>query len=343
MEIDDINELSWYNVREWGVEGKGWEDTERFFDRLPLRAKSIVRSNVWDLSRHSAGMSLQFETDAREIYARWTLWSERLAMPHMSATGVSGLDLYAQDDNGSWRWVGVGMPETAPQVEAKLVTGLEAEMRKYMIYLPLYNGVDSLEIGIHKNASFNPVPPRAEKPIVFYGTSIVHGASASRPGMCHCAILGRRLNVPIINLGFSGNGRMEIEVASFLAELHPSVYVIDCVPNTQAELIAERTEPLVQLLRSAHSDTPIVLVEDRTLQGSDFIQTRKNTNTQRRAALRNAYERLVSSGTSGLHYVYGEDLLGDDGEGTVDSSHPNDLGFFRMADALQPVLEELVK
>ena len=103
-------ELSWHDPSEWGIEGKGWADTHRYYDRLPARAQGIVRDPVWALSRHSAGMSVQFETDAEEIHVRYELLLEHLDMPHMPATGVSGLDLYAQDEAGMYRWVAVVRP-----------------------------------------------------------------------------------------------------------------------------------------------------------------------------------------------------------------------------------------
>ena len=167
--------IAWYNVQDWGVEGKGWEETEAYYDRLPAKAKGVVRDPVWNLSRHSAGICFHFETDATEISARWVLRSSNLAMPHMPATGVSGLDLYTRGDDGRWHWVGVGRPESGPKVQAKLASGLKPGYRAYRVYLPLYNGVTSVEVGVDPKARFQPVPPRTERPIVFYGTSSVQG------------------------------------------------------------------------------------------------------------------------------------------------------------------------
>ena len=334
-------DLAWYDVREWGIEGKGWEETESYFDRLPARANGVVRQAVWDLSRHSAGMCAAFETDAPALWARWRLRSETLAMHHMPATGVSGLYVYGVYDAGRLRWVSVGIPQ-AQETCAAVVAGLAPGSRLYRLYLPLYNGVTSVEVGVAPGAAFRPVPPRAEKPILFYGTSIMHGGCASRPGMAHASILGRRLERPIINLGFSGNGIMEPEVAALLAELDPCVYVIDCLPNMDADAVAERAEPLVRILRQAHPQTPIVLVEDRTYSNAPFLPDRRQRNDTSRAAFRAVYERLLASGVAGLSYVEGETLLGDDGEGTVDSSHPNDLGFWRQADAMEPVLRRVL-
>lgn len=334
--------LAWHDVREWGVEGKGWNDTEGDYDRLPARAKEVVRPPVWSLSRHAAGICFHFESEATEISARWTLTSTNLALPHMAATGVSGLDLYAQDEQGEWHWVAVGKPESAPDVAVKLASGLAPGRRLYRVYLPLYNGVSQVAVGVDPNAYFRPVPPRDEKPILFYGTSILQGGCASRPGMAHVAILGRRLRKPTINLGFSGNGRMEPEMAALLAEVDACLYVLDCLPNMTAAEVTERTEPMVHTLRRAHPQAPIVLVEDRTYTNARFAPRLQERNRTSREAYRAAYERLVAAGVKNLHYVPGGPLLGDDGEATVDGSHPTDLGFLRMADYLEPFLRPLI-
>jgi len=333
--------LAWYDVEAWGVEGRGWTETERYFDRLPAKAKGVVRDAVWNLSRHSAGMCARFRTEASAIWARYELLSANLAMPHMPATGVSGLDLYARNDRGAWRWLQVVRP-TSQKIKAKMASGIAPGKRAYTLYLPLYNGVESLEIGVPAGAAFEPVAPRSAKPLVYYGTSIAHGACASRPGMAFPAILGRRLDLPVLNFGFSGNGRMEPEVGALLGELDARVYCIDCLPNMQGPEVARRAEPLVRQLRGARPEVPIVLIEDRTYTNTPFLPSRRARHTASRAALKAAYDRLLSQGVKGLHYVEGEHLLGDDGEAATDGSHPSDLGMMRMADALEPILRPLV-
>ena len=334
-------DLAWYDVTTWGVEGKGFTDTQRYFDRLPSRAESSVRSAVWSLSRDSAGMVAHFQTDAATIHVRYTLFKDRLDMPHMPATGVSGLDLYAQDDDGQYRWLNVVKP-TQQTVHQQLVSGLAPGRRQYMLYLPLYNGVESLEIGVPKEAGFTPISPRKEKPIVFYGTSIMHGACASRPGMSITAIVGRRLNRPVINLGFSGNGKMEKNVGDFLVELDPAVYVIDCLPNMNGSDVAQNTEPLVRQLRQARPDAPILLVEDRTYTNARFLPSSRQRHQTSRAALKAAYEALVADGVKHLYYLEGDILLGADGEAATDGSHPNDLGMMRYADAYENALRPIL-
>jgi lysophospholipase L1-like esterase len=285
-------------------------------------------------------MVARFETDAAAIWTRYTLLSNSLSMNHMPATGVSGADLYAQDGKGQWRWLAVARPG-GQNVNVRLIDGIEPGRRAYMLYLPLYNGVESLEIGLAQQAAMKPLAPRAARPIVFYGTSITHGGCASRPGMAYPAILGRRLDRPTINLGFSGSGTMDMEVADLLAELDAGAFVIDCLPNMSAAMVAQRTEPLVRRLRGARPKTPIVLVEDRTSANAWLRPGQRQHHAASRAALKAAFQRLQDAGVAGLVYVEGEHLLGDDGEATVDSSHPNDLGMMRMADALEPILRPL--
>jgi lysophospholipase L1-like esterase len=344
VETQGGGSLQWFDAKQIGLEGRGWTETLSDYDRLPAKAQSVVRDAVWSLSRHSAGLCVRFVTDAPSIHARWTLTSDRLAMVHMPATGVSGLDLYAKTDGG-WRWLAVGRP-TQVANSMQLVSGIPAEPREYLLYLPLYNGVKSLEIGIPGGRTLSQPAARAPeqaKPIVFYGTSITQGGCASRTGMVHTAILGRRLNRPVINLGFSGNGRMELEVAELLAELDPAVYVIDCLPNITADDVTQRTEPLVRVLRKARPQTPIVLVEDRNYTDGFLVTSRRTRNETSQAALKAVYAKLQAQGVANLYYVEGEKLLGADGDDTVDGSHPTDLGFLRQADALQPVLEDALR
>lgn len=338
----DESQLRWYNPEDWGVEGKGWQETDRYYDRLPARAQGVVRDAVWNLSRHSAGMLVRFRTNATSIDVDYELTSSGLAMPHMPATGVSGVDLYARDDEGHWRWVSVSRP-TKQQVRANLISGLAAGEREYALYLPLYNGTRRLQIGVPADATFAGLAPRTARPLVFYGTSITHGACASRPGMPHPAILGRWFDRPVINLGFSGNGRMEAEVGGLLAELDPAVYIVDCLPNMTEGMVRERAEPLLRQLTQRRPKTPIIVVEDRTYANAPFLPAKQQRHAGSRAALKQAYDKLIAEGMSQLQYVPGESLLGSDRDDTVDSSHPSDLGFYRQAQALRPYLERALK
>lgn len=332
----------WTPFHDLRVEGQAFADLRHPFDRLPERAHGIVRDRVWELSEQSAGICARFVTDAQSIRCRWGLRSATLAMPHMPATAVSGVDLFVRDEEGTWRWLACPRP-TAQEMEVTLISGMLPGEREYLLYLPLYNGVEHCEISVPEGAKLEPGPPRTEehaKPILFYGTSITHGACASRPGSCHAALVGRWFDRPVLNFGFSGNGRMEETVGRFLAELDPAVFVIDCLPNMNGAQVAERVEPLVKQLRKARPNTPIVLVEDRSFANTFLLPNRQRHHEASRRALRAGYERLLEAGVSHLSYVEGADLLGN--EETVDGSHPSDLGFVHQAEVLSSALEPLL-
>lgn len=332
----------WRDLATLPLEGKGWTDTKHRYDRLPASAEGVVRAPVWSLSHDSAGLSFRFVTDAPLIRARWKLRKpERIAMSHMPATGVSGLDLYVRDED-EWRWIGVGRPEDPGTNERTLVRGIKPASREYLLYLPLYNGVESVEIGLPPEAKFDRAPERyaSRKPIVFYGTSILQGGCASRPGMAYPSIIGRMLDWPTVNLGFSGNGKTEPEVAQLLAGLDPAAYVLDSLPNLDVAQVQERVEPLVRTLRAKHAQTPIVLVENVNYADNGFVEARRAKVAGANAILRQLYDKLKKEGDKYVHYVHASQLLGGDGEDTVDGTHPTDLGFARMAQGITPLVRE---
>jgi hypothetical protein len=261
----------------------------------------------------------------------------------MPATGVSGLDLYVRLPAG-WHWVANGRPLKTTN-EQTLLRDWPGGSHEYMLYLPLYNGADSIEIGVPEEASLEPGPPhpKSVRPVVFYGSSILQGGCAARPGMAYPSIIGRKLDWPTINLGFSGNAKSEPEMANLMAELDPAVYVYDSLPNLDPQEARERIEPFLRTLRKAHPKTPLVLVENVIYTNAQFSEERRNAMTEKNATLRTVYERLRKEGDRNLYYVPAANLYGSDGEATVDGSHATDLGFLRMAETIAPVLKPLLK
>lgn len=338
-------DIRWTDVADWPIEGRAFAERAAPYDRLPAAAEAKVRPPVWRLSRHSAGMALRFTSSARELHVRYRLTSPQLAMYHMPATGVSGVDLYARDDSGTLRWVAVSRP-TAQDVHQKLAADLaEAPEggREFVLYLPLYNGIEKLELGVPDTASLQPLPRRRSKPVVVYGTSIAQGACASRPGMAWPAILSRMLDREVINLGFSGNGRMEAEVGTPLATIDAAAFVVDCLPNMTPEQVQQRAERLVTQLRKARPASDVLLVEDRTFANAWLRPSSQRAHGRRRQALRNAFAALRGRDEGRIHLLAGADLLGTDGEGTTDGSHPNDLGMMRQARHVAAALRKILR
>jgi len=336
--------VKWINATDLSLEGKGWKDSETPYNRLPARFKSVVRSPVWALSTHSAGIYVRFTaSNTSFINAKWKLKSNAY-LPHMSPVGVNGLDLYVKL-NGKWQWAGIAKPHRSDlENEVSVKGGIPVKGKyEYMLYLPLYTGVTDLQLGFSPNAQIERAQESVKKPIVFYGTSITHGCSASRPGMAYPSIIGRRLDFPVVNLGFSGNGTMDSEFGGILSEITASAYVIDCLPNmgsmSETE-IKNRTLDLVKTIRSKHAETPIILMEDRSYTYANF--TDQPVANHRRTGLKAAYEELQKNNINKLTYIEGKDLIGTDNEATVDGSHPTDLGLFRYAEILEPVLRKVL-
>ncbi|MBO7678297.1 MAG: SGNH/GDSL hydrolase family protein [Thermoguttaceae bacterium] len=334
--------IAWYNAQDWPVENKAWNDTARYFARLPGRAEGVVPDDVWRLSQHSAGELVRFRTDAPAIRVKFRLYSDQLAMTHMPATGVSGLDLYALD-NGTWKWAACTQPQNQED-NVELIGGMDPAMRDFMLYLPLYNGVDALEIGVPEGAEFHAVLPRTEKPILYYGTSLAQGGCASRPGNLYTSMLSRRLNYPVLNLGFSGSARMEPEMGELFAELDPVLFVLDASPNMYADLIDQRGVNFVRILREKHPDTPILLVENHIHAHSWIIPSKAEEDRTNVEALRRVYDQLIAAGDKNLYYLRADNLVGEkiDNDTTMDGSHLNDLGMYRMTDSLEEVIRPIL-
>lgn len=357
-----VGDLDWIDATELLVEGRGWNDTAHPFDRLPARAEAVVNEHVWRLSRCAAGLGVRFVTDSPTIAVRWRLVYPELSLSRFAASGHSGVDLYTRHED-RWRYLATGQPEQFPENEATLVgalpepevpltdaiagTGTSGEpagpRRELLVNLPLFNGVEAVEIGIAAGYTVVPGEPIARQlaPICVYGTSIVQGASASRPGMAHVALLRRRLDRPFLNLGFAGNGQMHEEVAPLLAELEVAAFIVDCLPNMNAALVAERAEPFLATLATSRPDTPIVVVGSITYAGSRLQPSVERSLHDVTEAQANIVDRLRSQGHHNVIAIDGSQLLGDDDEATVDTVHPSDLGFVRMADHLQPVLAQV--
>ena len=340
---DAAAEMKWVEGYELTLEGLGWPSERDAYRRLPLRMEKTAPEAVWGLSDHSAGLAVRFESDAPSIQVRWHIINPNLAMDHMPATGVSGVDLYTRDGK-TWRWIGTGRPYET-QEEATLIKGLSKKNREYILYLPLYNGVHSLQVGVPAGSDLRPAAPwrSGRKAVVFYGTSILHGGCASRPGMAYPAIVGRKLEVESINLGFSGAARSEPEMVDILAELNPSVFVIDPLPNMGAVPVEERLTNLLKVLKRKHPFTPVVLVESAGYRGEFVRGVRDPGKLQINRSMRKVYEASVKDWNGLLFYVEGRRLFGSDGEGTVDGVHATDLGFAQMADAITPVVKAALK
>ena len=324
--------------------GKVSEETNERYERLPSRLEGVSRGPVWYLGRNSAGLYIRFRSNSTSIYARWESTFNN-SMTHMTDTGTKGLDLYALVD-GEWRHVCSAQPQ-GKKSEREIISNMDPVEREYMLYLSLYDGVMSLEIGVDEGAFIgHPAVdrPSREKPVVMYGTSILQGGCANRPGMAHTNIIGRRLDREVINLGFSGNALLDIEIAELMASVaDPGLYVLDYVPNASAEAIDKVGEDFFRIIRNAHPDVPVIFIEDVIFPTTQFDNRLLEEVTTKNAAQKRLYDRLKKSGEKKIYYISAKGMIGDDGEATVDGIHFTDLGAMRYVDHVLPVMKKALR
>ena len=336
-------QTTYYDASRFPLIGKITDSTETRYERLPASLKTVSRPPVWRLGKNTSGLALRFRSNSTRISAKWNLL-EDVNMNHMTATGIKGLDLYAWNGK-TWQFVNTARP-TAKNNEQVIIGNMLPEEREYLLYLPLYDGVTDISIGIDSTA-FIDVPklpyPSTKKPIVCYGTSITQGGCATRAGMSYTNILQRRLNREVINLGFSGNGQLDYEIAELMSRrTDAGLFVLDFIPNVNLEQIREKTATFVEKLREHNTQIPILFVESIIFPHSAFDAKMYKTVTDKNKALREEYEKLKKSGHKNIYYLPAENLIGKDGETTVDGIHLTDLGFMRLADVLYARIKKIV-
>jgi len=329
------------------VFGKVRPDTYEPFSRLPKELETVSRPAIWKLGRNSAGEYIRFSSDAGAFSLKWTSTFNQKST-NMTACVVNGLALYVRD-GGEWIYVGTGRPNGKDGGNISIIScsKLGGKMHEYLLYLSLYDGVRTLEIGVPEGcmiADPNLNSPRCEKPVIMYGTSILQGASASHPGMSGTNQLTRLLDRQIINLGFSGNALLDMEIAELMAAYpDPGVFVLDNMPNGNPELTLEKEAAFFRILRKAHPDVPVVFVENPNYPGMRFDEAREKYVLVRNEALHKVFDQLIAEGEKNIYLVGAMEMLGEDNVGTIEGTHFTDIGFTSYANTLAPVLKVLLE
>ena len=356
------------------VHGSGWESLAGRFVRLEDSAEGLVRKPVWDLSRNSAGLSLVFRSNTRRLELSFDVFGWK-GMNHMPATGVSGVDLFAYKPDGEELWCAAKfMPQfkeeyievpgataqtttaqtsTAPssaQARTVRVTRVAysfeqidyeegCEEYEWHLYLPLYNTVENFRMAVEEGCRLEWVPRDERQPIVVYGTSIAQGACATRPGMAWTNLVERELRYPVVNLGFSGNGKLEAELFALLDQIDAGVYIIDCLPNIKVtDNFEEKLEAGIKLLREHHS-CPILVVDHsgHTNERTNLSRCFPDELNRRQAAL---VKRLRKEGIKQLYYLTRNEIAWDK-DSMVEGIHPNDRGMMQQAEAVCGKLRQI--
>lgn len=339
--------IKWYSPTR--VEGICQTDTANIFHRLPAALEKQVREPVWKLSLQTAGEFIDFTSSAQDIIVKYHV-TGNFNMPHMPSTGVSGVSLWAIDKNGVWKWApgSYKFGDTVTYTYHNLVFSRGAKSH-FRLYLPLYNTVSWMSIGVKSSESFSFNPPIKDKPIVAYGTSIMQGAVASRPDLTWTNILNRMLNCPVINLGFSGNGRIEAPVIDVMAAVDARLYIIDCIPNLtrstkiSTDEISHRVDYAVTKLRERNKNVPILFADHSGGYAANYMDTaRANGYKLSSMVMEKIFNRLITTGVKNV-YLLTDKEIGFDENSTAEGLHPNDIGMMLYAKAYEKKIRQILK
>ena len=337
-------DVEWHEVSEaeFSLHGVFYDEAVQGFIRMPVDAAKSVSEGVDWLSRMTAGGRLRFVTDSPYVAIQCVAPSIA-PMNHMPLTGSHGFALFVDGLYRSmyaptYRVIMNAIDANSDHFafEGLRPTGSE-KMAECLLCFPLYGGVSSLKIGIKKGSKLQRAKDYTyAKPVSFYGSSITQGGCASHPGSDFVNLLSQWLDFDFVNLGFSGNGKAEETMCEYLADLHSSLYVLDYDHNAATPEYLEKTHyPLYETIRKKNPVAPIIFVSK-----PDYDYDPKSA--QRRAIIYASYCKAKAQGDALVWFVDGENMFGsfERNACTVDTCHPTNLGFYRMARALAPVLKE---
>ncbi len=341
----DAEGIAWFDPREkpFGLTGFEWIGEDTVYRRLPVHPRWEIREAVNQLANHTAGGQIRFRTDSRKIWLRVEL-RERSGMYHMPATGQSGFDLYVKDGEVQ-RYVRTSrFPADTIRYQVELLNAEEKKLRTYTLNFPLYNGVNSVLVGLEEPSDLQ-APPPFSRPgkMVIYGTSITQGGCVARPGMAYSNILSRKLDVAFVNLGFSGNGRGEPELAHLINQISGISFIILDYEANAGNTIFQTLDPFVTILRDKHPETPILIMSKIRYADAPVGSPADMELMKRRDFQKNLVAERRIAGDDRIFFLDGSAILGEDyDECTVDGSHPTDLGAARIAAALQSAIEDII-
>lgn len=348
------SQIRWYDPFDGEIpqiQGRAWNtEIGKNYHRFPDRAKSSIRNAVWNLSTNSTGLSVSFYCNAPEIIVKLTV-SESIIQWNMPSIASSGVDLYVTDNHGITDWcacpAGMDFGKNIGDTITFHYKDLEYHNyhkrgSEYQLFLPLLNEVTSLKIGIPQDCELKFAPIPLEKPIVVYGTSISQGIAASRPAMAWSNIIRRRTDSPVINLGFSGNGRLESPVFDLISEIDAQMYIIDCMPNMYPyhDSIVSRMLDGVKKIRNK-SQAPILLVENDGYMYGKTNKPIENECIVTNLELKKAYSKLQEAGIKNIYYLTKEEI-GITSDAQVDGWHASDVGMTEYANAYVKKINEIL-
>lgn len=330
----------WVDAKDLAIHGYTKKSEKHPYYRFDF-SKYNLTGMIKMLAEAPAGLYVAFKTNSSNIFAAWDIAPHKLR-DNMPMIMQRGLDLYIKH-NGEWRYV----QATRPSVDASL-TSYEKRIAKYLpegeneyiLYLPGWCEMKSLKIGIDDNATISGIPSPFRHKVIVYGSSITHGAAASRAGMTYPARMSRNLGIEFVNFGFSGYCMMQPEFLDCLKSCETDAFIFDTFSNPSAEVIAERLPNFIAELVKAHPGKPLIFMQS-AIPVNDCIDAGKRAKRIKRFdTARNIMQDMVKK-YKDVYFLEILDVIGKDG--SVDNTHPSDLGFDRFINAYQPKIAKILR
>lgn len=317
------------------IRAHGWleEATQtRSFRRFPDRAAGQFSEAIQQLSYCPASVFIAFQTDSPDISVRVANRNSQM-MSHMPLTGSAGVELYMLEE-GRWIPLFVAVPPSGnAKYERRLMWDMPQRMREFRLYLPPYKELEELNLGFAPDSTVQPCPATS-KPIVFYGTSITQGGCANTAGSDFVSTIGRLLGIDTINLGFSGNGKGEPEMAHLIGEIDAELFVINYASNCDLPRLQATLPGFLRILREKHPHIPLVL-QGPVCNLLSWDRKYYDLMGSLREELMSWFLKLRQAGDSHIHFIDGDGLLPAGSSGTyVDGRHPTSYGFAIMAERI---------
>ncbi len=339
--------MKWFSpaVEPFELEGMAFFEKDKLYRRMPLNPEQPFSNAVEQLSWNTAGVKLRFRARLKRLAVHVHL-TEPHSFDHMPATAQCGFDCYAGDENGL-RFYGVTRFDRSKLEYESVFFELDKTRElELVVNFPLYSGVSSVLLGLDRDAEiYAPTRRSYSKRIVVYGSSITQGGCASRPGMAYPNILSRRLDAEVINLGFSGSGLAEAEVAREIARIdNVGMFIADCEANCHTpEWVSGHYPEFLRILRESHAGTPILVLSASPKAYEYYNETERGYRQENKCFERELVEKLRAAGDRDIYFLDYDDILGEDWlDETVDGTHATDLGFTYISNGLEPVIRGIL-
>lgn len=311
------------------------------YQRIDTAKYPALPAPVKRLLTHSAGLAICFTSNSTSISAKWCV-NKPLTYANMTTINSQGLNLYVLK-NGKWQFAGVAKPDKQKCAQAVIVEHMEKGEKRFLLYLPTYNELNSLEIGVERGSTIKSLPDIFKKRVAVYGSSVTQGASASRSGLAYPAVLSRHLGYDFVNIGMSGSAKMEPAVVAMVNDVEADAYLLDCIPNASVQQIKDRTLNMVMAIQKAHPGKPIILLNSISRE-QGFVDMKMGAMVvAQNKAVDSIANVLLKRHTKDFYFIDVKDFFGDDHEASTDYAHPNDLGFYRFVQKLEPIVADILK